>query len=102
MVPDPMVEKWQRDLAAMKLKIPALRKAIENEKDPKLKAGMQDQLLIIETRIGIVKMYEMGLWLEPKRRARKRVNAKLSRPKIIRDGWKRTRSRRPPGPVQPR
>ena len=88
MAPDRIIEGWQRDLAAEKLKIPALRKAIKNEKDPKLKAGMQDQLVHIQMKIEMVKMHKM-------------MEKFSSRPKI-RDGWKRTRSRRPPGPTQPR
>ena len=80
MVPRPLPENI--------VKVAALRKAIKNEKDPKLKAGLQDQLVHIQIMIEIEKTHKMM--------------EKFSRRPKIRDGWKRTRSRRPPGPVQPR
>ena len=88
MAPDRIIEGWQRDLAAEKLKIPALRKAIKNEKDPIEKASLQNTLVGFQVSIEIHKLWEM--------------QKKFSRRPKIRDGWKRTRSRRPPGPTQPR
>ena len=59
MAPDRIIEGWQRDLAAEKLKIPALRKAIKNEKDPIEKAALQDKLVHFQMMIEIDKLGEM-------------------------------------------
>lgn len=74
--------------AKLKSQVPALRKAIKNEKDPIEKAALQDKLVHFQMMIEIDKLGEMF--------------EKFSMRPKIRDGWKRTRSRRPPGPTQPR
>ena len=78
----------KESVAELKSQISALRKAIKNEKDPIEKASLQNTLVGFQVSIEIHKLWEM--------------QEKFSRRPKIRDGWKRTRSRRPPGPTQPR